>query len=195
LNQGDYRTYVEKIFENTIRAHQESKCLSEQIAVATVSIIHSLDNGGKLLIMGNGGSASDASHLAAEFVSRFKRKRLPLPAVALTADNSLITAIANDFGFDEIFARQCSALARPGDVVIAISTSGASLNVLKAVQQCKTIGSITTIALSGNPGNKLAALVDIPIIVPSSSTPIIQNVHRTILHALCDLVDVHYAEE
>lgn len=195
MNESDYVRHIESSFEETAEALRESSTLLRSIATAASSIIHSLDNGGKVLIMGNGGSASDASDFAAEFVGRFKRNRRPLPAIALTTDESLITAIANDFGYDQIFARQCIALAKPGDVVVAISTSGASTNVLKAVQQCKITDSITTIALSGNPGNSLADLVDIPITVPSKSTAIIQNVHRTIMHAICDIVDEHYAEK
>lgn len=159
--------------------------------VASV-ISDSLAAGGKLLLVGNGGSAADAQHIAAELVGRYMRSRSGLAAIALTTDTSALTAIANDFGYEEVFSRQVEALARAGDVLLAYSTSGNSPNILKAVAAARSSGCIT-VALTGNGGGKLAAQVDHVFTVPSSSTPRIQEAHAFIGHALCDLVDHRFA--
>jgi D-sedoheptulose 7-phosphate isomerase len=143
-----------------------------------------LKNGGKILIMGNGGSAADSQHIAAEIVGRYKRDRPGLPAIALTTDTSILTSVGNDFGFDFIFSRQVEALCNPKDIVIGISTSGNSANVVKAIETAKQIGA-TTIALGGGTGGKLAAMCDFSLIVPSSDTPRIQEAHIFIGHSLC----------
>ncbi len=152
------------------------------------SICDAFRQGGKLLIFGNGGSAADAQHMAAEFVGRFSTDRAPLAAIALTTDTSALTAIANDYSFDDVFARQVNALGRPPDVAIAISTSGRSKNVLKAVNAAVD-KKLTTIAFSGNDGGALAPMVDIPIVVPSANTARIQECHVALEHILCELVE------
>jgi phosphoheptose isomerase len=144
---------------------------------------------GKLLVFGNGGSAADAQHLAAEFVGRFLRERPPLPAIALTTDSSALTAIANDYGFERVFARQVDALARPGDVVIGISTSGASANVLAAVDAAAAAGA-KTIAITGESGNDLAGRADVALVAATSFGPRIQEAHLAIEHGLCAAVEL-----
>lgn len=147
-------------------------------------------NGGKVLLFGNGGSATDAAHVAAEFVGRYKRERLPLPALALATDIAAITCIANDYGFDELFARQVRAHGRKGDVAIAISTSGNSPNVLKGVEAARECG-LTTVAWTGGSGGKLAAMVEHLFVVPSTVTARIQETHITLGHVLCELTEDH----
>jgi D-sedoheptulose 7-phosphate isomerase len=151
-------------------------------------IVRALADGRKLLICGNGGSASDAQHLAAELVGRFQRPRRPLPALALTVDSSVLTAIANDFSYDEVFARQIEGLGHQDDVLLAISTSGRSSNVLRAVEQARRIG-MTSIALTANDGGLLGPMADVHVNVPSADTARAQEVHRTILHVICELIE------
>jgi len=152
-----------------------------------------LQGDGKLLFFGNGGSAADAQHLAAEFVGRFVRERAGLPAIALTTDSSILTAVGNDYGFDQIFARQIQALGRPGDVAIAISTSGNSLNVLEGVKEARK-RKLKTIGLTGKDGGLLAQQTDAAIMVPSTSTAKIQECHIAIGHLFCELVDGDFSE-
>ena len=147
-----------------------------------------LQGGGKLLLFGNGGSAADAQHIAAEFVCRFSRDRDPLPAIALTTDTSALTAIANDYGFERVFARQVEALCQPQDVVIAISTSGRSANVLAGIAAAQAKGA-RTIGLTGGDGGSMAAAVDIPIIIPTDVTARIQECHITIGHLICEVAE------
>jgi D-sedoheptulose 7-phosphate isomerase len=161
---------------------------SQMIAEAGRLIIQCLQSGGKLLFFGNGGSAADAQHLAAEFVGRFVRERIGLPAIALTTDSSILTAVGNDYGFEQIFARQIQALARPGDVAVAISTSGNSPNVLEAVKEAKKHG-VNVIGLTGKDGGELAREAAVVITVDSSSTARIQECHITIGHIFCELVE------
>lgn len=144
--------------------------------------------GGKVLAFGNGGSAADAQHLATELVGRFLRERAALPALALTADTAVLTSVANDYGFERVFARQIEALGRAGDVAFAISTSGGSANVLRALEAAKARG-LTTIALTGRDGGPVGAAAQIHINVPDHSTPRVQEVHRTLIHAICELVE------
>ena len=144
--------------------------------------------GGKLLFFGNGGSAADAQHLAAEFVGRFVRERAGLPAIALTTDSSILTAVGNDYGFDQIFARQVQALGRPGDVAIAISTSGNSPNIIEGVKAARK-GYLKTIGLSGKDGGLLATEADAVITIASTSTARIQECHITIGHLFCELTE------
>lgn len=147
-----------------------------------------LRKGGKLLFFGNGGSAADAQHLAAEFVNRFLRDRGALAALALTTDTSALTSIGNDLGFEQVFSRQVEALGRPGDLVVAISTSGNSPNVLRGVEAARRLGC-ATVGMTGGSGGLLADAVDDAFIVPSTETPRIQETHITLGHALCALVD------
>ncbi len=143
--------------------------------------------GGKVLAFGNGGSAADAQHLAGELIGRFQRERDPLPAIALSTDTSVLTCTANDYGYEDIFARQIRALGYPGDVAWAISTSGDSPNILKAVTAAKEHG-MAVIGLTGNRG-ALAALCDIALVVPEIRTPLVQEIHLAILHVICALLD------
>ena len=151
-------------------------------------ISHAFEAGNKLFFFGNGGSAADAQHLAAEFVNRYIMDRPPLPAVALTTDTSILTSISNDIAFAEIFAKQLRALGKEGDVTIGISTSGNSSNVLKAFEVAKEMG-MKTVALTGNDGGGLAKMADFSLVVSSSSTPRIQEAHILIGHILCEMVE------
>jgi D-sedoheptulose 7-phosphate isomerase len=144
--------------------------------------------GGKLLIAGNGGSAADAQHIAGEFVSRMNFDRSPLPAIALTTDGSVLTAISNDYGFEHVFGRQIRGLGRRGDVFLAISTSGSSPNILYALEAARQI-DVTTIGFTGSRGVEMASLCDLAIIVPSDVTRLIQEVHITAAHVLCELIE------
>lgn len=159
-----------------------------EIVEAAFLISQCLQGGGKLLFFGNGGSAADAQHLAAEFVGRFVRERDGLAALALTTDSSILTAVGNDYGFEQIFARQVEALARPGDVAVAISTSGNSPNIVQAVRAAKK-AKVKTIGLSGRDGGVLAKEADLVITIASSNTARIQECHIAVGHLLCELTD------
>ncbi len=158
------------------------------IADAAEVIITALKKGGKVILFGNGGSAADAQHIACELIGKFKKVRGALPAIALTTDTSVLTALSNDFGFDFSFSRQVEALANPNDVLVAISTSGMSSNIIEAVKVGKEKGC-KSISLTGKTGYRLANLVDVPIYVPSNVTPRIQEAHITIGHIICALVE------
>jgi len=166
--------------------------LAERLAAAARLVAEALKGGNKVMFCGNGGSAADSQHLAAELVGRYRRNRPGLAALALTADTSALTAIGNDFGFEEVFSRQVEALGRPGDVLIAISTSGRSPNVLRAVEAARARG-LKTIGLAGRDGGPLAALADVALVVPSADTARIQECHLTLGHVLCDLVEAELA--
>lgn len=160
----------------------------EPVLAAARAIERALAQGGKVLVFGNGGSAADAQHMAAELVGRFARERHALSAIALTPDASVVTAIGNDYGFEHVFARQVEALGRPGDAAVGISTSGESPNILAAFAAAEQQG-LTRIALTGREGGALGRMADIHINVPHASTPRIQEVHRTLLHVICELVE------
>ena len=181
--------------ERSIEVHERllSVCLS-QITAAAEALISAYCRGHKALFFGNGGSAADAQHLAAEFVGRYLRERKPLPALALNANSSAVTAIGNDYGFDQVFARQIQALAQPGDVAVGISTSGNSLNVLEGILCAHKLG-LSTVALTGATGGRLRDCADILIAVPSDETPRIQECHILIGHALSDAVEQAIANE
>ena len=168
--------------------NQVARDCGENIVDAAMLVARCLRGGGKLLFFGNGGSAADAQHLAAEFVGRFRIERQALPAIALTTDSSILTAVGNDYGFDQIFARQVQALGRPGDVAIGISTSGNSPNVNSAITQAAK-QELKTIGLAGKDGGSLAKCVDISITVASTNVAMIQECHITIGHILCELVE------
>jgi len=155
---------------------------------AAKTIVAAFNQGGKLLIFGNGGSAADAQHLAAEFVNKLRLERPPLPALALTTDSSILTSVANDYSFDEIFAKQIKALAKVGVVVLAISTSGRSQNVLAAIREARARG-LASLALTGLDGGPLAQEVDIALVAPGEEAAHIQEVHLMAEHLLCELVD------
>ena len=166
---------------------------SGAIFEAALLIMGCLRNGGKVLFFGNGGSAADAQHLAAELVGRFVRERAGLPAIALTTDSSILTAVGNDYGFEQVFARQIQALGRPGDVAVAISTSGNSANVLEGVKEARK-RNLKTIGLTGKDGGTLAQQADVAITIPSTSTARIQECHIAIGHLFCELVDADFSE-
>jgi len=179
-----------ELIRESIAAH-ETLLADEPLAAigeAAAVITNALRTGHKVLLFGNGGSASDATHIAAEFLGRFQRERRPLPAIALSDNTSALTAIANDYGFEQVFARQLRGLASPGDVAIAISTSGRSANVLEGVAAAREL-DLRTIALTGAHGGELAGAVDIALVVGGSTTARIQECHILIAHVVCDLVE------
>lgn len=147
-----------------------------------------LAGGGKVMFCGNGGSAADSQHLAAEFTNRFKLERPPLPGLALTTDTSALTAIGNDYSFDEVFSKQLQALGRPGDILVGLSTSGTSTNVIRAMREAKR-NNIITVGMSGQSGGEMASVSDFLVTVPSSDTPVIQEIHIAAAHMMCHLVD------
>jgi D-sedoheptulose 7-phosphate isomerase len=160
----------------------------EVVVAAARMLAAALQAGGRVFIFGNGGSAADAQHLAAEFVNRFQVERPPLAALALTTDSSILTAVANDYDFSQVFAKQLAALGRPGDVAWGISTSGGSPNVLRGLQLAREM-RLKTLAFCGRDGGEMAPLAEIALIVRSANTPRVQEVHITMGHVLCDLVD------
>jgi D-sedoheptulose 7-phosphate isomerase len=184
------RTEVfEQALAGTIRAHHLVLGQGPQVVLAVVETIERAWNaGGKLVAFGNGGSAADAQHLAAELVGRFARDRRPLAALALSADTSVLTAIANDTSYNRVFARQIEALGRRGDVAFAISTSGTSRNVVAGLESARQLG-LTTVALTGRDGGTVARLADVHVNVPETSTARVQEVHRTLLHIICELLE------
>lgn len=183
---------VSKMFEASIGAKRESAVLlCGPIAEGAAAMLHCLQNGGKILSCGNGGSAADAQHFSSELLNRFDRDRAGLPAIALTTDSSTLTSIANDYSYEEIFSKQVSALGQPGDVLLAISTSGNSANINRAITAAHQ-REMTVVALSGRDGGKMAPLLaptDIEIRVPSEITARIQEVHLLSIHCLCELID------
>ena len=162
--------------------------LTPAIAEMASLISAGLAGGNKLLVMGNGGSAADSQHFVAEIVGRFKMERRALPAVALSTDTSILTAVGNDYGFESIFSRQVEALAAPGDIVVGLSTSGNSPNVLEALKEARQRGC-RTIGLLGKDGGNIRTACDLALVVPSTDTPRIQEGHITIIHIVCDLVE------
>jgi len=194
MNQtADFEHRAAKSIEGSIAVKRkllrDTKLISSIVRVSEV-LLAAIGNGNKLLLFGNGGSAADAQHIAAEFVGRFAFDRPALPALALSVNTSCVTAIGNDYGFEQVFSRQLEALARPGDVAIGFSTSGNSPNVLHAISTAKKIG-LQTVALTGTPGGKLkqAADLDYCLCVPSSETPRIQECHILIGHVVSELVE------
>lgn len=179
-------------FQDSIAVKQQSlEVLIEPIHRAGEAMVNSLLNNGKILSCGNGGSAGDAQHFSAELLNRFEKERPGLPAMALSTDSSTITAIANDYSYEEIFSKQVSALGQPGDVLLAISTSGNSANVAAAMKAAQE-REMLSVVLSGNDGGSMAGLLrdqDIEIRVPSNRTARIQEVHLVVIHCLCDFID------
>lgn len=185
----DAMAALRAIFDETTGAHQ--RFADERLAAvstAATTIGQAMTTGRKVLAFGNGGSASDAEHLVAELVGRFEREREALAGIALTANSSIVTAIANDYGYERVFTRQIEGLGREGDVAFGISTSGRSPNILAALVAAKGRG-LTTIALTGRDGGPIGAAADIHINVAEASTPRVQEVHRTVIHAICALVE------
>lgn len=168
----------------------ESQCLDAVERIGD-GLIEALDGGHKILIAGNGGSAADAQHFAAELIGRYQADRAPVPAIALTTDTSILSAVANDFGFDHVFRRQVLGLGRSGDVFIGISTSGNSPNVIKAMETASEM-RLRVFALLGKGGGKMADLADDCVIVPSRHTPRIQEAHQWIYHTWCGMIDARH---
>jgi D-sedoheptulose 7-phosphate isomerase len=185
---------VAATLRETIALHERvMQADPKPVLAAAEAIVGSLRAGGKLLVFGNGGSASDAQHVAAEFVGRFQHERAAMAAIALTTDTSVLTSIGNDYAFDRVFVRQIEALGRPGDVALGISTSGGSPNVVAALAAAGTCG-LRTIALTGRDGGEVGRTAHIHINVPAASTARVQEVHRTLLHVICDLVERAFIE-
>ncbi len=180
---------ISDCLKESIRAKEDfANREAENIIRLSENLVATIKNGGKLLVFGNGGSAADAQHIAAEFVNRFLIDRPPLPALALTTDTSILTSVGNDFSFEDVFAKQIAALGKKEDLALGISTSGNSPNVLKAIDVAKKMG-LQTAALTGGNGGKLGAMADIVLNVPTDQTPHIQEVHLWVEHLLCQLVD------
>lgn len=181
-----------KLFDTALASHTHTfgqlGALRPHLIAAAEAATEAVRNGNRILFCGNGGSAADAQHLAAELVGRLVRDRRALPGLALSTDSSALTCIGNDFGFEEVFARQVQALGRSGDVLVAISTSGNSPNVIRAVEVAKPLG-ITTVGLLGRNGGRLGPMVDLPIVVPAEETARIQEAHIFLGHVLCALIE------
>ena len=185
---GDSSDLLRATLAEAASLHERVAGNPRPVLEAAAAIWSSLSAGGKLLLFGNGGSAADAQHVACELVSRYTRERRALAAVALTTDTSILTAIGNDYEFTRVFARQIEALGRTGDVAFAISTSGQSANVVEALKTARALG-LKTIALTARDGGPVGRSADIHINVPTESTPRGQEVHLTLLHVICDLVE------
>lgn len=181
------KNYIEKSIETKRNILENEKIIS-QIRDVSLVIVDSLKNGGKVLICGNGGSAADSQHIAAEFVNRFYYDRPGLPAMALTVDTSILTAIGNDYGYEKTFSRQVQAYAKKGDVLIGISTSGSSKNVVNAILEAKNKG-VFTIGFTGEKESLISKNADITLKIPSSETPVIQESHIMTAHIICALVE------
>jgi D-sedoheptulose 7-phosphate isomerase len=180
---------IGEIIEATISLHERVRRMDLAPAAHAVhAIVRAFGNGGQLLVFGNGGSAADAQHVAAELVGRLERERDAIAAVALTTDTSVLTAVANDYSFERVFVRQIEALGRAGDVALAISTSGNSRNVVAAAETARRSGLIV-VALTGSDGGGLGRAADVHVNVPETDTARAQEVHRTLLHVLCELVE------
>ncbi len=184
---------MKSVISKAIESHQEAleyleNNLQDDLLVASDLIVKALKRGNKILLCGNGGSASDAQHISAEFTGRFVKERVGLPAIALTTDTSALTAIGNDYGFDRVFERQVEALANDGDILIGISTSGNSTNVLRALERANALGCLT-IGFSGRDGGDMSELCDINLVVSVNETARIQEMHILIGHILCAIVD------
>ncbi|QKF61587.1 D-sedoheptulose 7-phosphate isomerase [Campylobacter curvus] len=186
---------INEMIKNEFNAHlqtlNETAKMSEQLQKACEMVVGALKNGGKILICGNGGSAADAQHFAAELTGRYKSERKPLAGIALTTDTSALTAIGNDYGYDTVFSRQLEALAREGDLLVAISTSGNSKNVLNALEVAKRLG-VTTLGFSGKGGGAMNEKCDLNLVVPASDTARIQEMHIFFVHTICQAVDMAY---
>jgi len=180
---------VEAMLRDAARLHDPLAVEAGSCVLAAAdAMLEAFGRGAKVLIFGNGGSAADAQHFACELVGRFLRNRRALPAIALTPDTTTLTAIANDYGFDQVFVRQLEALGGQGDVAVAISTSGASANVLAGLQYARSRG-LKTIAFTGGNGGPVGAAADVHVNVPHDVTPRVQELHRTLIHAVCDVIE------
>jgi len=180
---------IDRIYAETIRLHDAARRGSQADVLRVVDLLAAaFRHGRRVLVFGNGGSASDAQHFAAEFVGRFQKERRAVAAIALTTDTSILTAIGNDYAFDRVFARQIEGLGESGDVAIGITTSGGSKNVVEALTMAKDRG-LTTVAVTGRDGGDAGRIADVHLNVPDRSTARVQEVHRTLLHVICELVE------
>jgi D-sedoheptulose 7-phosphate isomerase len=180
---------VAGVFDEAIALHQRVRAEAGAAIVAAAAAIRgALEAGGKVILFGNGGSAADAQHFAAELVGRFQRDRAAMAALALTTDTSVLTSVANDYGYERVFARQIEGLGRPGDVAVGITTSGASANVVRGLETAAAQG-LRTIALTGRDGGLAGKAADVHVNVPTASAARAQEVHRTVIHALCELIE------
>jgi D-sedoheptulose 7-phosphate isomerase len=184
---------INSIFTEHLRTAEGLFGLSSQVSEAVDIVYKSLAGGGQLLVAGNGGSAADAQHIVAELTGRFMRERHPFRALALHANTSALTAIGNDYGFEHVFARELTAHGRSGDVLLAISTSGNSMNILKAIEAARNI-KMHVIGLTGETGGKMREVCDLSLCIPSKSTARIQEMHITIGHAICELLEERLAQ-
>ena len=192
-NTSEQRTIAE-LLEGSNVIRETAFCLAGEIAGVAEHIITALQHGYKIMTCGNGGSAADAQHFAAELVGRYRRQRPSWAALALTVDSSILTSLSNDVGFEQVFARQVQALGRPGDILVAISTSGGSKNVLAAVEMASSLG-IRTVGLTGEGKSRLGEIVDHHLPVPSANTAFIQQAHIAVLHVFCELVEARLTGE
>jgi D-sedoheptulose 7-phosphate isomerase len=189
--ENEYLIDIERDLQETLNVFESAigdESFKVSVSSATKAVCLALQGGSKLLVAGNGGSAADAQHIAAELVSRFNFDRAPLPAIALTTDTSILTAIGNDYGYEELFARQIRALGRPGDVLLALSTSGRSRNILAGLDAAGALG-ITRIGLTGSNASLMREKSEFTVSVPSSQTPFIQHMHIAVGHIICGLVE------
>jgi D-sedoheptulose 7-phosphate isomerase len=184
----DHSRLAEKVFAATVALHERVRSNLGPTLVAAQAISEALRSGRKLLVFGNGGSAADAQHLSAELVGRFQKERAALPAIALTVDTSILTSVANDYSFKQVFARQIEALGQPGDIAFGISTSGESPNVLAGLQAARGRG-LKTIAMTGRDGGTIGPAAEIHVNVPDQNTARVQEVHMTLLHVMCEVIE------
>ena len=188
ISREEAAAITDGVFAGAIALHERVRRQTGPTIVAAFAMREAIARGGRVLVFGNGGSASDAQHFAAELVGRFMRERPAMGSIALTTDTSILTAVANDYSFRQIFVRQIEALGRPGDVAFGISTSGESPNVLDAIRYARGQG-LVTVAMTGRDGGSIGAAAEIHVNVPDHNTARVQEVHRTIMHAMCELIE------
>jgi D-sedoheptulose 7-phosphate isomerase len=191
---NNFSPNLDRAINDSIRTLESLKNLGPKVTLATDLIEQCLRAGNKLLICGNGGSATDASHFATELVVRFTKDRRALPAICLTSDSGILTAAGNDYGFDEVFARQVAAFGVPGDLLICLTTSGKSQNLIRALQEAKA-RKLKTIAFLGRDGGSTRGIADLDLLVKSDSTARVQEAHQLLLHVVCEIVESHLDQE
>ena len=190
---NDFSSNLNTTIDNSVRTLESLKTLGQEVSRAVDLIEQCLSAGNKLLVCGNGGSATDASHFATELVVRFTKDRQALPAICLASDSGILTAAGNDYGFDEIFARQAAAFGVRGDVLICLTTSGKSKNVVRALQEAKA-RKLKTIALLGRDGRSTIGIADVDLLVKSDSTARVQEAHQLLLHVLCEIIEARLGD-
>jgi D-sedoheptulose 7-phosphate isomerase len=188
ISREEATAIADSVFASAIALHQRVRGHLGPAVIAALAMRETIAAGGRILVFGNGGSASDAQHFAAELVGRFMRERPAMGSIALTTDTSILTAIGNDYSFRRVFVRQLEALARPGDLVFGISTSGESPNVLDAIKYAREQG-LRTVAMTGRDGGAIGAAAEIHVNVADQNTARVQEVHRTIMHVMCELIE------